>query len=329
MTTLRKVGILGTGHYVPERVLSNHDLEKMVETSDEWIYSRTGMRERRIAAEDQATSDLCIEAGRRALEDAGVEPEDIDLVIVATITSDHCVPSTSAIVQHGLGCKNAGAYDLNAACSGFVMSLVTARAMITSGMMNKVLIIGGEAMSRIINYEDRTSCILFGDGAGAAVVSADAERGEILHGSMKADGSGAHFMRVYAGGSRRPADQEAVAERMNKLLMQGNETFKFAVSIFRSLVETQLKTFDLRPEEIGIVIPHQVNYRIIESALKKLDIPEDRIFMNLEKYGNTSGASVGIAFDEARRAGLLEPGQYVSMIAFGAGLTWASTLMRW
>lgn len=329
MNALRKVGILGTGRYLPERVLSNHDLEKMVETSDEWIFTRTGMRERRIAADDQATSDLCIEAGKRALEDAGVSPEEIDLVIVATITPDHLVPSTAAIVQHGIGCRNAGAFDLAAACSGFVKSLGSAYGLISSGVMNKVLIIGAESMSRILDYTDRTSCILFGDGAGAAVIGADASQGEILHVSMGADGSGAPLMRVFAGGSRRPVDQEALDQRLHKLKMRGNETFKFAVSAFRSLVERQMEACDFGPDELGVVIPHQVNYRIIETALKKLEVPEERIFMNLEKYGNTSGASVGIALDEARREGRIPKGKYCSLIAFGAGLTWGSALLRW
>lgn len=326
---VRPAGILGTGHYVPEKVLSNTDLEKMVETSDEWIYSRTGMRERRIAAPEQATSDLCIEAGRRALENAGVSPEEIGLVIVATVTPDHLVPATAAITQHALGCVNAGAFDLEAACSGFVSGLSVAQAMVGNGTIDKALVIGGECMSRILDYEDRTSCILFGDGAGAAVVAADAPNGQILQSFLGADGSGAHTMRVMAGGSRRPCDHAAVQERMQYLEIKGNEVFKFAVSTFRSLLERQMRNFDFGPDDLGLVVPHQVNYRIIESALKKLDVPEEKIFMNLEKYGNTSGASVGIALDEAIREGRPKEGKYLSLIAFGAGLTWASALLRW
>lgn len=329
MKALRRVGILGTGHYVPERVLSNADLEKIVDTSDEWIFSRTGMRERRVAAPDQATSDLCAEAGRRALEDAGVSASEIDLVIVATVTPDYLVPATSCMVQVKLGLKNAGAFDLEAACSGFVSALAIASSMIAAGRINRALIIGGETMSRIINYEDRTSCILFGDGAGAAVLSADAPRGEILGSFMGSDGSGGDTMIVPAGGSRRPVDALALEQLAHKLVIRGNEVFKFAVSKFRELMERQMREFGFGVDEIGLVVPHQVNYRIIESALKKLEVPESKIFVNLEKYGNTSAASVGIALDEARRSGRIIEGKYLSLIAFGAGLTWASALLRW
>jgi 3-oxoacyl-[acyl-carrier-protein] synthase-3 len=325
----RRVGVLGAGHYVPDRVLSNLDLEKMVDTSDEWIYTRTGMRERRIAAPEQATSDLCIEAGRRALASAGVDPLDIGIVIVATVTPDHCVPATACIVQAALGCKNAGAFDVEAACSGFVASMNIASALIANGMCQRALIIGGETMSRIVDYSDRTSCILFGDGAGAAVLGLDAPRGEYLGGQLGADGSGADTMRVFASGSRRQMDQQALDEGMHLLRMRGNEVFKFAVQTFRTLLENQLREFEFEPKDLGLVIPHQVNFRIIESALKKLAIPDDRIFMNLEKYGNTSAASVGIAFSEAYQQGRLTEGKLVSLIAFGAGLTWSSALLRW
>lgn len=325
----RKVGVLGTGHYVPERVLSNFDLEKMVDTSDEWIYSRTGMRERRIAAPGEATSDLCIQAGRLALQRAGVSPGEIGLVIVATVTPDHSVPATACIVQHALGCRNAGAFDIEAACSGFVTSMNVASSLIGTGLCDKALIIGAETMSRIVDYGDRTSCILFGDGAGAAVLGVDARDGEILGGFVGADGSGADTMRVFSGGSRRPTDQAALDEGLHYLRMRGNEVFKFAVHTFRSLLEDQLREHGISVEDIGLVIPHQVNYRIIESALKKLDVPEDRIFMNLERYGNTSAASVGIALDEAVQAGRTVKGKYLSLVAFGAGLTWASALLRW
>jgi 3-oxoacyl-[acyl-carrier-protein] synthase-3 len=328
-TTVRTAGILGTGHYVPEKVLSNQDLENIVDTTDEWIYSRTGMRERRIAAPEQATSDLCIQSGRRAIEDSGLQPDQIDLIIVATVTPDHLVPATAPIVQHALGCKNAGAFDVEAACSGFVTGLSLAQALIGNGTVDSVLVIGGECMSRILDYEDRASCILFGDGSGAAVVSTSATRGHILQSFIGADGSGAHTMCVMAGGSRRPTDIAAVQEKMNLLTIKGNDVFKFAVSTFRRLLEQQMHDFDFGPDGLGLVVPHQVNYRIIESALKKLDIPEEKIFMNLEKYGNTSGASVGIALDEAIRENRPQEGKYLSLIAFGAGLTWASALLRW
>jgi len=325
----RPVGILGTGSYVPERVLTNHDLEKMVDTSDEWIFTRTGMRERRIVAPEQATSDLCIAAGRRALEDAGVLPESIDLIIVATVTPDQYVPSTACFVQKALECRGAMALDINAACPGFVTALTLGTAMVESGRSERALVIGGECMSRITNYEDRSSCILFGDGSGAVVLSPDAPRGRILESFLGADGNGVETMYIRAGGSRNPITHERIDARDHKLVIKGNETYKFAVEKFRELVERQMQQHALTAEDFGLVVPHQVNYRIIESALRKLDFPEERIFMNLEKYGNTSGASVGIALDEARRAGRLVEDKYVSLLAFGAGLTWGSVLLRW
>jgi 3-oxoacyl-[acyl-carrier-protein] synthase III len=329
MTMHRDVGILGTGSYVPDRVLTNADLEKMVDTSDEWIVTRTGIKERRIAAPEQATSDLAVEAGRRALADAGVLPEEVDLVTVATVTPDHLVPSTSCIVQHRLGCVNAAAFDLGAACSGFVTSLATVRALISCGTVKKALVIGAETMSRIVNYEDRSSCIIFGDAAGAMVLAPAAPRGRILDGDMGADGSGAYLMVVPAVGSRRPATVEGVQNKEHLLIMKGGETFKFAVQKFRDLVAEQCERMSLAPSEIKIVIPHQVNLRIIESALKKLDIGMDRIYINIQRFGNSSAASIPLAFDEARRAGRFGVGDLVSLVAFGAGLTWASALVRW
>jgi len=329
MNDSRRVGILGSGSYVPERVLSNEDLEKMVDTSDEWIFTRTGMRERRIADPRQATSDLAVEAGQRAIEDAGVAPEDIDLIIVATVTPDHMVPATACLVAERLGLRAPGAFDLEAACTGFVTALITGRAMVAAGSARTALVIGAECMSRIVDYEDRASCILFGDAAGAVVISADAPRGEILHTFMGSDGSGADVMKIPAGGSRRPLDMVALEERLNYLHIRGNETFKFAVGKFRELVERQMHALDFTVDDLGLVVPHQVNYRIIESALKKLDVDLDRIFMNLHKYGNTAAASVPVAFDEARREGRFTPGKYVSIVAFGAGLTWSSVLLRW
>lgn len=325
----RRVGILGTGSYVPERVMTNHDLEKIVDTSDEWIYSRTGMRERRVAAPEESTSDLCTHAARRALEAAKVDPSEIDLIILATVTPDHLVPASACIVQDNLGLTRAGAFDLEAACSGFVSGLNIGSAMIACGAMEKVLIVGGECMSRILDYEDRTSCILFGDGAGAAVIGADAPNGEMLHTFMGSDGSGGHTMRVYGGAARRPLDQTVLDERMHYLRIKGNEVFKFAVSKFRELLQEQMESVGFGPDEIGLVVPHQVNLRIIDSALKKLNVPSDKIFMNLEKYGNTSAASVGIALDEAVREDRIPKGKYLSLIAFGAGLTWSSALLRW
>jgi 3-oxoacyl-[acyl-carrier-protein] synthase-3 len=329
VTELREAGILGTGSYVPERILSNADLEKMVDTSDEWIFARTGMRERRIAAPSEATSDLCVAAARRAIEDAGVAPTDVDLVLVATVTPDHLVPSTSCLVQHRLGLVNAAAFDLNAACSGFVTGLATARALVASGQRRRVVVVGAECMSRIVDYEDRTSCILFGDAAGAVVVGPFAGQGRILDTDIGADGSGAETMIVPAVGSRQPATVEGVMARDHLLKMRGNEVFKFAVQKFRDLVREQLERTGCKPSDLALVIPHQVNIRIIDSALKKLDIDDDRIYINLARYGNTSAGSIPLALDEARRLGRFGSGDLLSFVAFGAGLTWASALVRW
>ncbi len=329
MTMLREVGIHGTGAYAPERILSNADLEKMVDTSDEWIYSRTGMRERRIAAPNQATSDLCIAAAERAIADAGITPLDLDLIIVATVTPDHLVPSTSCIVQHKLGARNAAAFDLGAACSGFVTGLFVGKALVATGQRQRVLVIGAETMSRIVDYEDRSSCILFGDAAGAAVLGPYKGQGLILDGDIGADGAGGEAMVVPAVGSRKPASLEAVQNREHLLRMRGNEVFKFAVQKFRDLVAEQLARTGFKTSDLTLVIPHQVNLRIIDSALKKLEIEDSRIYINLDRYGNTSAGSVPLAFDEARRAGLFQSGALLSLVAFGAGLTWASALIRW
>ena len=329
METSPRMGIAGTGMYVPERVLSNHDLEQMVDTSDEWIFTRTGMRERRIASPDQATSDLCIEAGRNALADSGLDPAGIDLIIVGTVTPDHSVPPTACIVQEALGCKNAGAFDVNSACTGFIAATAIANGLVGNGTVRRAIVIGAECMSRIVDYSDRSSCILFGDAAGAVVFDADAPRGKVLGTYLNADGSGGPTMRVWGGGSRKALDADALAAGEQYLIMKGNEVFKFAVSQFRGLLERQMEQFGFGPDDLGLVIPHQVNFRIIESALKKIDIDMGRVFMNLERYGNTSAASIPVALHEARQQGRLEEGRLISMIAFGAGLTWGSVLMRW
>lgn len=329
MTALREAGILGTGSYAPERVLSNRDLEKLVETNDEWIVSRTGMRERRLVAPDQATSDIACEAATRAIEDAGIAPGDIDLVIVATVTPDHQVPSTSCILQARLGLVNASAFDINVACTGFVTGLNIARSLIASGAYHCILVIGAETMSSIVNYKDRSSCILFGDASGAAIVVPFAGQGKILDIHTGADGTGGMSMVVYAGGSRKPCTLEAVANDEHKLVMKGNEVYKFAVAKFRDLVVEQLARTGFKASDIDLVIPHQVNLRIIESALSRIDIDPSKIYINLDRFGNTSAGSVPLAFDEARKAGRFQSGSLVSLVAFGAGLTWASTLIRW
>ncbi len=329
MTALREAGILGTGSYAPERILSNLDLEKLVETNDEWIVSRTGMRERRLVAPDQATSDIACEAASRAIADSGVKALEIDLIIVATVTPDHQVPSTACILQARLGLVNASAFDINVACTGFVAGLNIARSLIAAGAYNCILVIGAETMSSIVNYKDRGSCILFGDAAGAAIVVPFAGQGKILDIHTGADGTGGMSMVVPAGGSRKPCTLEAVANDEHKLIMKGNEVYKFAVAKFRDLVVEQLARTGYKASDIDLLIPHQVNLRIIESALSRIEIDPARIYINLDRFGNTSAGSVPLALDEARKAGRFQSGSLVSLVAFGAGLTWASTLIRW
>ncbi len=324
-----RIGILGTGSCVPERRLTNADLERLVDTSDEWIFTRTGMRERRIAAPGQATSDLAIVAARRALEMAGVPAEDVELIIVATITPDHVFPSTACLVQHALGARNAGGFDVSAACSGYINALMTGHALIQSGRFANALVIGAEVISSITNYRDRASCILFGDGAGAVFLARDAPRGEILDHFVRIDGSGADIMIVPSGGSRRPVSHDVLEDRSNLMQLRGREVFRFAVEKFRELVVESVKRVGCTCADIGLIVPHQVNLRIIEAAIKKLDIDMDRVQVNLDRYGNTSAASIPIALDEAVRTGRVVEGKLVSMVAFGAGLTWGSSLLRW
>ncbi|MCB1282463.1 MAG: ketoacyl-ACP synthase III [Salinibacterium sp.] len=329
MKSLRDVGIAGTGHYVPERVLSNHDLEKLVDTTDEWIFTRTGMRERRIAADDQACSDLCFQAASQALDDAGMKADELQLIIVATVTPDQLLPATAAFLQDKLGAWNAGGWDITNACTGFLSAMTTAYGMIASGQIDNALIVGAEVLSRILNYQDRASCILFGDGAGAMVLKADHPQGKIIFNTTGMDGSQWEAIQRSAGGSKRPINHEIVERREHLMTLKGNEVFKFAVSKFRGLVEQSLEATGHTPADLDLVVPHQVNIRIIESALKKIDIDMDRVYINLDRFGNTSAASVPIAFDEARRAGRVKQGDLISFVAFGAGLAWGSALIRW
>jgi 3-oxoacyl-[acyl-carrier-protein] synthase-3 len=324
-----RVGIRGTGSCVPTKVLCNADFEKMVDTSDEWIQSRTGIRERRVVSEGESTSSLALAAGRRALEAAKLTADQLDMVMVATVTPDNQFPSTACKVQTQLGATRAGAFDIGAACSGFLYGLSVARALVASGTAKNVLLIGAETLSRIVDYGDRTSCILFGDGAGAAVVSSEFERGEILPSRIYADGSGYEIMWIRTGGSAERPTPELLAAGHHFMRIRGREVYKFAVNKMVELVEEQVKS---NPElELGFVIPHQVNLRIIESARERLGIAPERIYCNIDKYGNTSAASIPIAFDEAVRSGALDAvrGKLVIFCAFGAGLTWASGALRW
>jgi 3-oxoacyl-[acyl-carrier-protein] synthase-3 len=310
-------------------VLTNRDLERMVDTTDEWIVQRTGIRERRIVDEGKTTSDLAAEAAEKALAAAEVSPREIDLVLVATASPDHLVPPTSCRVQAKIGASRSAAFDVGAACSGFLTALATGSRFVSTGGAERVLVIGAECLSRITDYTDRTSCILFGDGAGATVLAPleRAPRGEILETRLGADGTGYEFIWIPSGGAARPASAETVAAKEHFLRLRGREVFKFAVSRMVELIEGTLAPYD--PSEVGIVIPHQVNLRILDAALERLDLPRDRLEVTIDRYGNTSAASIPVALDEAVRAGRVVPGKLVLLVAFGAGLTWGSALIRW
>ncbi len=329
MTTRVRVGIAGLGSYAPERVMTNQDFERLVDTSDEWIVQRTGIRERRFAADDQATSDLCLVAARRALEAAGIGPEELDLVIVGTLTPDYLLPSCSCLVQHGLGARNAGAFDVAAACTGFLTALHAAEAFIAAGRARRVLAIGAETLSRFLDLSDRTSCILFGDAAGAAVVAPleECRRGEVLRTRLGADGSAFEMIHMKGGGSRLPPSHETVERGEHFIRLRGREVYRFAVTKMADLIREMTAGFE--PEEIGLIVPHQVNQRIIEAAMDRVGWPLDKVVSNIDRYGNTSAATVPVALDEAWRTGRLEPGKLVVLVAFGAGLTWGGSLLRW
>ncbi|MFD0959440.1 beta-ketoacyl-ACP synthase III [Paenibacillus chungangensis] len=326
---LRPVGIIGTGKYVPQRVLGNQELEQMVETNDEWIVTRTGIKERRIAAEAEATSDLALEASKKAIEAAGLKAEDIDLIIVATITPDMFFPSTACLLQDKLGAKKAAAFDLSAACSGFIYGLATASSMIASGMYKHVLVVGAETLSRITDYSDRNTCILFGDGAGAVVLG-EVDQGRGFRSfELGADGSGGELLKVSGGGSRIPASEESVGGRKHYIHMAGNDVFKFAVRIMGSAAEDALKKAGMTKEDVDLLVPHQANIRIIQSAMQRLNLSEDKAMINLDKYGNMSAASIPVALAEAVEQDRVKEGDCLVFVGFGGGLTWGSSVLIW
>lgn len=328
--TLPKGKILGTGRALPPKVVTNDDLAKVVDTSDEWIQSRTGIRERRIADPDVATSDLATEAARKALEKAGIDAADLDLIIVATSTPDFSAfPATACVVQKNIGAVKAAAFDLETACSGFVYSMVVANQFIATGMYRYCLVIGAEVFSRIIDWEDRNTCVLFGDGAGAAVLGPSDDAGGILSATLGADGTGGHFLDVYAGGTRMPVTAEVLEKKLNTVRMDGSEVFKFAVRIMENASVSALEKAGLTPADISLLVPHQANIRIVGAAAKRLNLPIEKVAVNLDRYANTSAASVPIALDEALEAGRIQPGDIVVMVGFGAGLTWAAAVLRW
>jgi 3-oxoacyl-[acyl-carrier-protein] synthase III len=322
------VGITGLGAYAPERVLTNADLERMVETSDEWIETRTGIRERRIADPDQAASDLALPAARQALEEAGVEPADLDLVIVATATPDMLFPATAAIVADELGAPKAAAYDLLAGCTGFVYALAQAYGSVTGGLCRKALVLGTETLSKITNWQDRSTCILFGDAAGAAVVEPVAGGG-IAGFELGADGSGGPDLCVPAGGSRTPVTPEVLEQELQFIQMRGQEVFRFATRVMVSSAEELLAECGAGVGDVDVYVPHQANKRIIDHAVKNLGLDPQRVVMNIDRYGNTSSASIPLCLVDARERGLLEDGTRVLMSAVGAGLTWGSVYMTW
>jgi 3-oxoacyl-[acyl-carrier-protein] synthase III len=329
MTTLTRVGIAGTGHYVPERVMTNEDLARIVDTSDEWITQRTGIKERRFVSDGEQNSDLALKAAQRAMQDAGVEPEDIDLIVAGTLTADHLMPTLACLVQDRLGATRAGAFDVQSACTGFLTALHTGETFIAAGRAKTVLAIGSETLSRYLNMEDRSSCIIFGDGAGAAVLRAwdTCEQGEILRTSLGADGSGFEFIHIPHGGTKVPHNHPDYDPGQHFIGLRGREVYRFAVHKMSGLIREITEGYD--PDDVALIVPHQVNLRIIESAMERLGWGADRLLINIDRFGNTSAASVPIALDEAAKSGRLEKGKLVVMVAFGAGLTWGATLLRW
>lgn len=325
----KHAGIIGIGSYVPEKVITNGDLEKIIDTSDTWIVERTGIRERRVVGAEQATSDLATIAAERALADAKVSAEELDLIIVATVTPDMVFPSVACLVQNNLKAVNAAAFDLTAVCSGFMYALVTGSTFIQTGMYKKILIIGAEALSTITDWTDRNTAILFGDGAGAAVLAEVPEGFGVLGVHLGAEGAGGDLLKMPAGGSRLPATAETVAQRLHYTRMDGNEVFKFAVKVMGEAVKQALEMANLTTADIDYLVPHQANIRIIQSAAKRVGMPMDKVVVNVDKYGNTSAASIPIALDEAVKDGKIKKGDTIAMVGFGGGLTWAASIVKW
>lgn len=323
--------IIGTGSYTPERVMSNADIEKIVDTTDEWITTRTGIKERRLAADGEATSDLAAIAARRAMDDAGVSADEIDLIIIATISPDMFFPSTACFVQQKIGAQNAVAYDISAACSGFLFAIQQANQSMCSGASKTVLVIGAEKLSTFINWGDRATCVLFGDGAGAIVMrSGEVKNGhKVISTDLGTDGSKTDILKIPGGGSALPLTCENISERPNTIYMEGQEVFKQAVTAMSRSCVHALEKAGITQEELSLVIAHQANKRIIDAIAKRLGLSEKQTFINLHKYGNTSAASIAIALDEANREGRLAPGDNLLLVAFGAGLTWASAVVKW
>ena len=327
-TTNGRVSITGIGSKAPERVMTNAELADMVDTSDEWIMERTGIRERRVAAPEEALSDIALPASLEALEHAGLAPSAVDLIVVATVTPDMMFPSTGAILADRLGAKDAAAYDLSAGCTGFVYAIAQAHGMVASGLVDHALVVGGDVLSKVVDWTDRSTCVLFGDGAGAVVLQRVPDGG-FLGFELGADGSGGPQLYMPAGGSRAPASAKTVAERQHFAKMNGREVFKFATRILVDSAEKVLHECDVQVDEVDVYVPHQANVRIIDHARKKLGIPEEKTVVNVDRYGNTSSGSIPLALGDAENDGRLAAGEKVLMTGMGAGLTWGSALIEW
>ena len=325
----RTVSIIGTGSYLPEKILTNQELEKLVETSDDWITSRTGIKERRIAGENEHTSDLAAKAALSAMENAGITAEEVDLIIVATVTPDMFFPSTACFVQTKIGAKNAACFDVSAACSGFLYAIEIAQQFITSHTYDTILVIGAEKLSSIVDWTDRNTCVLFGDGAGAAVLRHRVGGHGVISTFMASDGGLSDILYIPGGGSRFPINKDNAAEHQNCIKMNGKETYKHAVTSMLDAAQKVLADANLDPSALACIIPHQANLRIIEAISDRIKVPMERFMINLDRYGNTSAAAVAIALDEANRTGRMKVGDYVLLVVFGGGLTWASSVIQW
>jgi 3-oxoacyl-[acyl-carrier-protein] synthase-3 len=329
MNQFHKVGIAGTGSYLPQNVVTNFDLEKLVDTTNEWIVSRTGISERRYAGDDFASSDLAYEASIRALDSAGLTPMDLDLIIVATVTPDMMFPSTACILQEKLGATRASAFDLEAACSGFLYSLSVGRQFVMTGTYNNVLVVGVDKLTSIMDKEDRNTSVLFGDGAGAVILSKATDSEGILSVELGADGTGGKFLYMPAGGSKKPASFESISAKEHFIKMDGSEVFKFAVRVMGKASTDAIEKAGLKFEDIDYLVPHQANIRIIEAAAKRIGLPMEKVKVNLDKYGNISAASIPIALDEAVRENNIKKGDNVVLVGFGGGLTWGACVINW
>ena len=326
---MQSIGIKGIGYYVPENVFTNFDFEKIIDTSDEWIRTRTGIVERRFASKDQATSDLACEAALKAIKNAKINKEDVDMIILATTTPDYIAQGASCIVQNKLGLKNIPCFDVNAACTGFIYSLSVAYALVNSKLYKNILVIGAETLTRIIDIKNRNTAVLFGDGAAATIVGEVEEGYGFLGFSIGAEGEDDMILKVPAGGSKKPNDEETVKNRENFVVMKGQEVFKFAVRVLPKVTLEALKKAKLDVQDLSMIFPHQANLRIIESAAKRMKFPLEKFYMNLSRYGNTSSASVGIALGEAIEKGLVKKGDNIALTGFGGGLTYGSVIIKW